>query len=337
MKFGLTYAVGGVDGRDMAKNYATTLEQIQLAEELGYEHAFISEHHFLTRYAILPSPLIAIAYAAAKTEKIKLGTGILLMPLHNPVKVAEDAAIVDVVSGGRLILGLGQGYRPEEFAGYHRKLEDRGVLMREGAELVRRFWTEESVSFEGEYYNYDNVTLTPKPLQSPPPIWIGAKVPRAVRLAGEVGDVWYADPITPLDLIVKRKEQYYKGIENSGRAKESGQVAYYRETFVGETSDQAWADGGKGITGEYMGYLSFGHLVDNEGNPVATDRTDLVEPIVRQRATVGDAAEVLDDLKSITEVLQPDHFVFKMKHGGVSDEATRQSMKLCAEKVMPHL
>lgn len=336
MKFGLTYAVGGANEKEVAKNFATTLEHIQYAEELGYDYAFISEHHF-TDYCILPSPLIALAYVAAKTSKIRLGTGILLMPLHNPVKVAEDAAILDIVSNGRLVLGLGQGYRPEEFAGYHRRLEDRGVLMREGADLVRRFWTEDNVSYDGEYYKYDNITLTPKPLQSPPPIWIGAKVPRAVRLAGEVGDVWYADPITPLDLIVERKKHYFDGLKNSGRTPEQGQVAYYRETFVGDSDAQAWDDGGMGIKREYMGYLAFNHLVDEEGKAVPADRKDLVEPIVRKRATVGSPEAVLDDMNSICDVLKPDHFVFKMKHAMVSDEATRRSMKLCAEKVMPKL
>ncbi len=336
MEIGLTYAVSKGQTANIVENFKGVLDQVELAEELGFAHAFVSEHHFLDS-GVFPSPLIAMAYLAAKTERIKLGTGVLLLPLHDPVRVAEDSACLDIVSGGRLILGIGQGYRPPEFDGFHRRLEDRRALMREGTELLRRFWTETDVTFEGEMFNYKNVNVTPKPVQDQVPIWVAAKVKRAVQLAAEIGDVWYADPITPLHLIQERQKAWYETLDAVGKGAANGSMAYYREFFVGETAEAAWELGGKGIESEYMGYLAMNHLVTHDGKPIPPDRKDLVPEIVKQRATIGDPDHCVEELTKIKESLDLDHFVLKMKYWGVPAEVTKNSMRLAAEKVLPNI
>ncbi len=336
MKVGLTYSISAPKDSTVAEGFRDTLEQVVLAEELGYDHAFVSEHHFL-KNDMLPSPLIAISYLAAKTQRIKLGTGLLLLPLHDPVRIAEDTSVVDVISEGRLILGLGQGFRPEEFDGFHRNLKDRNKLMREGIQLLRRFWTEKDVTFEGEMFNYKNLNVTPKPLQKSPPIWIGAKVPSAIRVAADLGDVWYADPITPLHLIKERREGWFDALDEVGKGRESASMAYYREFFVGETEAAAWENGGNGIVKEYGGYLAMGHLVTHDGKPIPKDRKDLVPEIVKQRATIGDPQTCVDELLKIKQELDLDHMVLKMKYFGVPSANVKVSMRLAAEKVVSKL
>ncbi len=336
MKVGLTYSISAPKDSTVAEGFRDTVDHVLLAEQLGYECALVSEHHFL-KNDMLPSPLIAVSYLAAKTERIKLGTGLLLLPLHDPIRIAEDAAVVDVVSNGRLILGLGQGFRPEEFDGFHRKLKDRNTLMREGLQLLRRFWTEKDVTFEGEMFNYKNLNVTPKPLQKSPPIWIGAKMPGAIKLAADLGDVWYADPITPLHLIKERREGWLAALDENGKGRDSASMAYYREFFVGPTTEAAWENGGNGIIKEYGGYLAMGHLVTEDGKLIPKDRKDLVAEIVRQRATVGDPQACVDDLLRIKEQLDLDHMILKMKYFGVSSENVKASMRLAAEKVLPKL
>lgn len=336
MKVGVTYSISAAKGLTVVDGFKDAVEQVVLAEELGYDHAFVSEHHFL-KNDMLPSPLIAISYLAAKTERINLGTGLLLLPLHDPVRIAEDTAVVDVVSGGRLILGLGQGFRPEEFDGFHRDLKDRNILMREGVQLLRRFWSETDVTFEGEKFNYRNLNVTPKPLQKYPPIWIGAKVPSAIRVAADLADVWYADPITPLHLIKERRNGWLDEMDKNGKGRSSASMAYYREFFVGETTDAAWENGGNGIVTEYKGYLAMGHLVTHDGKPIPKDRKDLVPEIVNQRATVGDPKHCIDELNKIKRELDLDHMVLKMKYYGVPSANVKASMRLAAEKVLPHI
>ncbi len=335
MKFGITFAVHAGRNQTVGEMFQTTVEQIQLAESCGFDVAFISEHHFLPS-DMLPSPLIALAYVAAKTSSIRLGTGILLMPLHDPVRVAEDAAVIDVISGGRMLLGIGQGYRPEEFEGFGRRLEDRRALMREGATLVRRAWTETSVDFEGEHFQAQGLNVTPKPLQKPsPPIWVGAKIRRAVELAAEIGDGWYADPITPIPIIARNKEHWLNAIRANGKDPEKQDFAYYREFFVGPDDDTGWRIGGRGQLSEYRAYLSFNHLVDDEGKPIPADQSDGLEDLVRQRCTAGGPERCRDDLLMIKETLDPTHVIMKTKYSNVSNEDVAASIRLASEKVFP--
>src|SRR3990172_9050885 len=146
--------------------YQEHLRQIVRAEELGYDTVWLTEHHFLEDgYS---SALLPIAAAiAARTERIRIGTSVMLLPLHDPLRVAEDAATVDILSNGRLDLGLGQGYRVEEFEGFGISRAERGPRLEEGIGIIRRAFTERNFTHEGRFYQYRNVTVTPEPVQKP--------------------------------------------------------------------------------------------------------------------------------------------------------------------------
>jgi alkanesulfonate monooxygenase SsuD/methylene tetrahydromethanopterin reductase-like flavin-dependent oxidoreductase (luciferase family) len=129
--------------------YAEILEQIAVAEKLGFESAWLTEHHFLS-YGYCPSLLVAASAIAARTREIRIGTGVLILPLHDPIRVAEDAAVVDLISEGCLILGLGLGYRQEEFDALGVSLRDRKGLMDEGIEVIQRSLERRTVQFSGQ-------------------------------------------------------------------------------------------------------------------------------------------------------------------------------------------
>src|SRR5206468_656125 len=123
MRFGVVYSIEGGEGDSAGRVFQEAVEEILLAESLGLDCAFVSEHHFVEN-DFFPSPLVALSYIAARTVRIRLGPGVLLLPLYDPVHVAEDAAVLDIISGGRLVLGIGQGYRPEEFRAFGADLRD---------------------------------------------------------------------------------------------------------------------------------------------------------------------------------------------------------------------
>ncbi len=335
MRFGITYTVEKGAGRSATDRFHEVVEEIRLAESLGYDCAFVSEHHFMPD-DMFPSPLVALAYLAARTSKIRLGTGVVLLPLYDPMKLAEDCAVLDLISGGRLILGIGQGYRPEEFAGFRRKLADRPGLMREGALLIRRLWTEPTVTFRGKHFSVENVTFTPKPMRKPaPPIWVAAKKRSAVELAAEIGDAWYADPITPIRIIRDNVAHWEAALARHGKRRADQEFAYYREWGVAKDEATAWRQGGDEIREEYRRYLKINHLVDDAQRPIPADREDLLPELVRQRTTVGDAARGREDLAMIRETLGPTHVVFKMKHALGRHEAVLDCLRLTAEQVIP--
>ncbi len=167
--------------------YEEVLAQAAAAEEMGYAHVWLTEHHFLEN-GYCPSLLTVASAIAARTSRIRIGTWVLLLPLHNALRVAEDAAAVDVISKGRLILGVGLGYRIEEFEALGVPREQRAARMEESVELLRLAWSQERFSFHGERYNVDDLTVTPRPVQAGGPrIWMAARGERPARRAARLG------------------------------------------------------------------------------------------------------------------------------------------------------
>jgi probable F420-dependent oxidoreductase len=168
--------------------YAETLEQIRAVDDLGFDSIWVTEHHQIDD-GYLPSVLPAAAAIAAVTRRVKIGTCVLLLPLHHPLRVAEDGAIVDVISNGRFIFGAGLGYKLDEFAAYGIDRRQRPSRMDESLEIISRAWSEERFDFQGRRFNLRDVRLTPKPVQQPrPPIWLAARAEPALRRAVRYGD-----------------------------------------------------------------------------------------------------------------------------------------------------
>ena len=167
--------------------YREYIEQTVFAEELGYDTIWLTEHHF-DDDGWSPSLLPLAAGIATRTSRIRIGTFILILPFQHALRVAEDAATVDILSNGRLDLGVGKGYRVKEFTGFGIPRDQREALLEEGLEVIRRAWTEESFSFEGKFYQLRDVRLSPRPVQQPhPPVWIGARGKKSVERAARLG------------------------------------------------------------------------------------------------------------------------------------------------------
>jgi len=187
MKFGFIPTEGG-------HYYSASLEEVQAGEAYGFDSVWMEEHHGVKNH-YWPSPLVILASYASRTSRLVLGTNIAVLPFYNPVRMAEDAALVDGLSGGRLVLGVAIGYRPDEFAMMATPLDGRGSRFVEAITLIRRLWTEDCVTFEGEHYRYQQISIEPKPLSRPcPPIWLGGCVPLALARAAELGDAWIPGP-----------------------------------------------------------------------------------------------------------------------------------------------
>src|SRR5262249_25262123 len=164
------------------------IDLIAWAETIGWDDVLLSEHHF-TEDGYPPSPIVLASAIAARTTSIRIGQFVALLPLYHPVRLAEDGAMVDIVSGGRFELGVGLGYRAEEFAGYGIPIKGRGVRADEALQIIRRLWQGETVTFKGRHFQIKKARLSPLPLQRPnPPIWVGGYTPSAYRRAARYGD-----------------------------------------------------------------------------------------------------------------------------------------------------
>jgi alkanesulfonate monooxygenase SsuD/methylene tetrahydromethanopterin reductase-like flavin-dependent oxidoreductase (luciferase family) len=158
MKFGFIPTEGGT-------YYQAFLEETLLGEALGFDSVWLEEHHGVKNH-YWPSPLVALAGIATRTERLLIGTDIIVLPFYQPVRVAEDVAMLDIMSGGRFILGVAIGYKPDEFALYQAPMEKRGARFEEALQLIKLLWTQDEVTFEGSYYQVQGLKIEPPPANS---------------------------------------------------------------------------------------------------------------------------------------------------------------------------
>ena len=193
--------------RDPATLYAETLEQIAWADTLGFGAVWLSEHHF-TDEGYLPGLMPMLGAVAMRTTRMRIGTAVLLAPLYHPLRLAEEAAVVDALSGGRLDLGLAPGYRLAEFATMGVPKAERGTRTDEIIELLIAAWTTPRVSYRGRHFQFDDVAVAPKPVQQPhPPLWIGGSTPAAARRAARFGANFMPDSGAPLEVFQQYRDE----------------------------------------------------------------------------------------------------------------------------------
>ena len=183
MKFGMFYVLECPDG-DFSRAYKEMLGQIEYAEELGYDSVWLAEHHG-SPYGSLPSPQVAMASIAQITERMRIGLAVSILPFDHPVRIAEDFAMVDVLSNGRLDLGVGRGYQPREFKmlGLADKQEHSREIFEESLDIIVGLWENETFSYNGKHFQLEDVTITPRPVQKPrPPLYVAAISPQTFHL-----------------------------------------------------------------------------------------------------------------------------------------------------------
>ena len=224
--------------------YHNSLAQIELAEQYGFDMVTTSEHHMVEDNGYFPSNMVTAAGIATRTEKMRIGTCVLLLPFYHPLSVAEDAAVLDIMSRGRFVLGVGLGYRREEFAAFNVPFDDRAARFEESLGLLRRLLTERGVTHPGPCFPMTDVTLMPRPEQTPLPAHLGgAKLPAAVRRAARMGDAWLADPVTPLKVLKERKQIYLDALAEAGKDASGGGVPLEARSLRGR-GERAGLGGG---------------------------------------------------------------------------------------------
>jgi alkanesulfonate monooxygenase SsuD/methylene tetrahydromethanopterin reductase-like flavin-dependent oxidoreductase (luciferase family) len=241
MQFALRYDLRNppASGRPFDAYYAQFLEQVEWADRHGFASVTLSEHHFVED-GYCPAPLTVAAAIAARTRRLRIRIALVLLTLRHPVQVAEEAALVDILSGGRLDLIVGAGYRHNEFAGYGIDRAERLGRMEEGIEIIRRCWEEASFRFEGRYWRLKDVRMTPKPVQKPRPrILMGGNSNVAARLAARIADGFA--PTDPRWLAPYRAERLRLG-KDPGPAPPGGDVPRAPLFLhVSRDPDAAWA------------------------------------------------------------------------------------------------
>jgi alkanesulfonate monooxygenase SsuD/methylene tetrahydromethanopterin reductase-like flavin-dependent oxidoreductase (luciferase family) len=219
LRFGL---FGGARARggpaDDSDGYHEFIRYIVAAEEFGFSSAFLVEHHF-TGFGQVSASLNLLSYLAARTERIRLGTAVVVLPWHNPILIAESAATLDLLSNGRLDFGVGKGYRSYEFSGFCIPQQEATERFDEAMDVIRQAWTnKDRFSHRGRWWRYDNIAVEPAPIQQPhPPFWLGAGSPESIKRAAREGYNLLLDQIAPIDIIIERVRIFREECHACGR------------------------------------------------------------------------------------------------------------------------
>jgi alkanesulfonate monooxygenase SsuD/methylene tetrahydromethanopterin reductase-like flavin-dependent oxidoreductase (luciferase family) len=302
------------------------------AEELGFDTIWLTEHHFVED-GYSPSMLPLAAAIATRTKRIRIGTFVLLMPLHNPLHVAEDAATIDVISNGRFDLGLGQGYVPREFTGFNIPREERSRRLREGVEIIRRLFTEDTLTYEGKCYTVRNAELYPKPIQEPyPPIWIGARSRSATERAGRNG--YHLAGIGEQQAAI-----YREALRAAGHNPDSFNVAQLCFAYIANKKEKAWDECEFGL---HHLLTKYGQWIAEANDVPGDENFTRVPPVGELRNADSSNFDVLvgtpDDAIAKIESMEAysTHLALGLALPGIEPKKIRASMKLVAEKVIPH-
>jgi len=268
MKFGLfgsALAKRGGPDLDSGQGFREWVDYVVEAETLGYDSIFVVEHHF-TGFGQVSASLNLLTWAAARTKTLRLGTAVIVLPWHNPVLLAEQAATIDLLSGGRLDFGIGKGYRHAEFASFCIPQEEADARFDEGLELILKSWTsEQRFSHHGRFWHFENIIVEPPTAQKPhPPIWMGAGSPDSIRKVAQRGAKLLLDQHASMALTIERFN-IYKAEVAFFVARNAAEKAKAIETRFANQQRLVKADASPGVKST-ASLLSFDQTLDAAGD-----------------------------------------------------------------------
>src|SRR5262245_10138963 len=212
MRFGFFDQLPCAGAFSERQRYRDLMAQIELGDAIGFDTVWLGELHFSRAFSILADPLMVLAAAAQRTSRIRLGTAVTLLPLHNPVKIAEEAAIADILSDGRLEFGVGRGTAPVHYSGYDIPQDESRERFEESLDFIVQAWTQPSFSYQGKYFRARDLTVVPKPVQTPhPAVRVAANTPDTFPLAARRRLPIFATPLINPPEKLKEGLAVYRG------------------------------------------------------------------------------------------------------------------------------
>jgi alkanesulfonate monooxygenase SsuD/methylene tetrahydromethanopterin reductase-like flavin-dependent oxidoreductase (luciferase family) len=322
-----------------AEAFDESFQQVEAAEQLGMDAVWLAEHHFSPDRSVLASPLVIASAIAARTSKIRIGLAVQVLPLTNPLRIAEEAATVDHISKGRFNFGIGRSGLTKYYEGYNVPYEESRGRFLEALKIILNAWNTEHFSHEGAYFSYHNVTVVPKPLQQPyPPIRVALASPDTFSLIGGMGHSVFVSANTPIPQLRERLELYRKARQEAGHTGPAD-IALRIPAYVAETAERARSEPEASTRHaiQYGAQELSGFAASQETAERLQRRASVpYDELLQQRLMYGTPAEVVDRLQEYQAELGISSVVLEMNYGGqIPSERIINSMRLLTEQVVP--
>jgi len=351
VRFGTYYFLQVPPGASDVEVIHREFAQILLSEELGYDTVWLTEHHFI-EYGISVSPLALAAAIAARTQRINIALAAAILPFHNPIRLAEEIAFVDILSRGRLQVGVGRGNRPIEFAGYRVPQEENRERFGEVLEIMIQAWTQEQVSYQGKFFTIDGIPVVPKPYQKPhPPLMVVCVSPETITFAARRGwPMLNSILFGPFSQIVQNRNLYVAAMQEAGYGETDVRQALRawgvsRHIYVAPTDGEATREAQAAELWYQQALARFLVPENIEAAPPALQpqfraiaaRLQSVtwEGLLQETVLFGSPEHIVDRVREMEEAGVGELLCW-MNFGGLPQDRVERSMRLFAEKVIPH-
>jgi alkanesulfonate monooxygenase SsuD/methylene tetrahydromethanopterin reductase-like flavin-dependent oxidoreductase (luciferase family) len=343
MKFGLFFQAPEADGQTHAQRYTEMFDLIALAEELGFDVAWLAELHFGGAFSLLANPLMMVPVIAERTKRIRIGTAVTLLPLQHPLNTAEQAATADVLSGGRLEFGVGRGSIPSQFHGFKIDVAENRARFDECLEIIRLAWTRDRFSYRGSFYDVEELAVVPRPVQKPhPPIRVAVHSAESFAHIGDKGlPIYSGTTTTPLPQLREYMTLYRERFKAAGHSWQPDQMALMLPVYIGDREAMR-----PGVLKYYKNLRTiFSQVPDSYGEHLP--RLKMIEENVanlpfekfcRDQGVFGDEAEVIDRLQAARDDFGLSQIIGWFDQGNMLPRAeVERTMRRFAERVMPKL
>lgn len=313
---------------DLATVFARALQRIEIMDRTGYDAVWLAEHHF-SSFSVCPSAHMVGTLAAARTTRLRIGTGVSLAPFYHPLRLAEEVALLDVLSGGRVNWGAGRGFARVEFENFGVPPEESTSRFRETVEVVLHAWSEERLSFVGQHFRFDGVEVLPKPMQLPhPPVWMAATSESSIDWAAGRGFSILMDPHAAHADIGRKRRYYAERLAAAGFSIEGRDLPMARLVALGTTAAEAEAVARRGAQWMVDSYFGAQHRpvgITDPNKPGADPVRRYLDGVILH----GTPDAVLDQILRLREDIGLEYLL--------AAPLSHQTFMMLTEKILPRL
>jgi alkanesulfonate monooxygenase SsuD/methylene tetrahydromethanopterin reductase-like flavin-dependent oxidoreductase (luciferase family) len=318
-------------GESMPRKIQDSIEQVRAAREAGFDLICTGQHYLAAPYQMSTSfPLLA--RLAAEAGDLEVAATVILVPLHNPVELAESVATMDAICQGRFIFGVGLGYREEEYTAFGVERGQRVGRLREALEVMKLLWTAEEVEFLGKYYRVPRTTPMTRPVQQPhPPIWVAANSDAAIRRAARWGYPWLINPHATMGMVAQQWAAYKETLDSAGRPIPTV-LPMMRELYIAEDRETAQVESEPYLGPKYQAYASWGQ---DKALPGDESFSLPYQELARDRFLFGSPEDVTQEIRRYEEELDVNYLIFRMNWPGMAHQQVLRQIELMGSEVIP--
>ncbi len=333
MKLGFFVTNQYLLGESMPQKVQESLAQVRAAREAGFDLICTGQHYLAAPYQMTTS-LPLLARLAAEAGEMQVAATVILVPLHNPVELAESVATMDAICGGRFVFGIGLGYRDEEYICFGVQRAQRVGRLQEALEVMKLLWTQEEVEFHGKYYQVPRVQPATRPVQQPhPPIWVAANNDAAIRRAARWGYPWLVNPHATVPMVADQLSRYRQALREFGQPVPET-LPMMRELYVAEDRETACVSSQPYLAAKYEAYAAWGQDRALPGNESFTIP---YQELSRDRFLLGSPSDVVREIGRYRDDLGVNFLIFRMQWPGMEHAQVMRQIELMAREVIPQV